>query len=133
MFYIAYIILISSAFSFLSTMPSWWKMKKNNADIDCVRDLTGIIAKSEIERLFGGPDANGNYSVSPKQISSARSTIHKVTDDPYFDILCFVIALFSLLYPALDWLVIPISAYVLLSWGYAGIMVIKNFNEISDE
>lgn len=131
--YIAYIILISSALSFVSTIHSWLKVRKNNADIDSVRDLTGIIAKSEIDRLFGSPDNNGNYSVQPKQLLNARTTIHKIIDDPYFDVLCFFMALLGLLYPSLAWLIFPTAIYVVLSWMYAGFLVIKNFNEIKDE
>lgn len=114
-------------------MHSWLKVRKNNADIDSIRDLTGIIAKSDIHRLFGRPDSNGNYSVQPKQLLDARTITHKMIDDPYFDGLCFFIALLCLLYPTLTWLLIPTGAYVLLSWGYAGMLVLENLNEIKDE
>jgi hypothetical protein len=110
-------------------MHSWFKVKKNNADIDSVRDLTGIIAKSEIDKLFGSPDNHGTYDVHLKQLLNARTVIYKIISDPYFDALCFVIGVFCLLYPTLVWLLIPTSVYIMLSWSYAAMLVIRNYHE----
>lgn len=132
-YYLAWIIILSSIFTLVDTVRSWKRVEKGLVDIDDLRSLTGLIAKSEINHIFDYPDANGHYTVESSKILSSRTMNHRILDSFYTDMACFAAALISLFFHELYWLTIPAGLYIFIGWIYAIALIVKNHKEIVEE
>ncbi len=126
-------VIFLSLLSGGSTLHSRWKVRENRADIDALRDLSGIVSRSRIQGLFGTPDQNGFYKVPLEKILRVRQLPHVILDDHYFDLLCTFLGLTALLYDSLSWLVFPALVYIVAGWVHALALIYQNRSELARE
>lgn len=133
MHFVAWLTIFSALLSLSAAWSSWANVKQGTAGTNTIRDLTGIIRKAEIERLFGTPDEQGYYLVSVRQITSHASLPNRILNDGYFDVACVIICAWGVLSPHQGWVILLAFGYQLLSWGYSIYLVFKNSQEILEE
>jgi hypothetical protein len=110
--------LLSAILSLGSTAQSWRQLSTGSVDANTLSDLTGIVARRDLDRIFARIVGTDRYTVNAYDIEKARTKSHRLLSDPTHDALsAFIAVIGAMLW---SWPLVTIAAvYELLSWSWA--------------
>ena len=142
MIYIVVLSIVVIAAAIASLFGSW----HTRHDIAAGRptylslaDRTGIWDRNELTRLFGPPDEDDRYLVTPQAAATLpRRLWVRVLDSVFLDTGCIVLAVVSICLAAsgtgASWCLLALcGCYQLVSWSCATYVVLKNASWQEDE
>jgi len=127
----ALILIFVNGLSLYGTLVSWRNVRNGKAELDDLRDLTGLMDRKSINHKFGLPDANGFYRsdfVTIKNNCTAMSQWGEATD---ILLICLLISVFIIHNQPWQYAVLIVVALItVVQWAYAAYLVWRHRDQL---